>query len=107
MDQHGHRVVVFSVFDLYRSVPFILATLLVLRFLALMFSFRRTLRLSLANSALWSLLMIATWVSVMLGIGETLLWAAGAIEYECRSPWQFSFLRSCFEQNGSLQFPVS
>jgi hypothetical protein len=72
----------FSVFDLYRSVPFILASLLVLRFLALLFLFRQTLRLSLANSALWSLLMIATWVSVMLGIGETLLWAAGAIEYE-------------------------
>ena len=72
----------FSVFDLYHSVPFILATLLVLRFLALMFLFRQTLRFSLAHSALWSLLMIATWVSVMLGIGETLLWAAGAIEYE-------------------------
>ncbi|MGB8099091.1 MAG: DUF6056 family protein [Terracidiphilus sp.] len=72
----------FSAFDLYRSVPFILATLLVLRFLALMFLFRQTLRLSLANSALWSLLMIATCVSVMLGIGETLLGAAGAIEYE-------------------------
>jgi Family of unknown function (DUF6056) len=72
----------FSAFDLYRSVPFILATLLVLRFLALMFLFRQTLRLSLAHSALWSLFLIATWVSVMLGIGETLLWAAGAIEYE-------------------------
>jgi hypothetical protein len=72
----------FSAFDLYRSVPFILASLLALRFLALMFLFRQTLRLSFANSALWSLLMIATWVSVMLGIGETLLWAAGAIEYE-------------------------
>lgn len=72
----------FSLFDLYRSVPFILSTLLVLRFLALMFLFHQTLRLSLANSALWSLLMIATWVSVMLGIGTTLLWAAGAIEYE-------------------------
>lgn len=72
----------FSVFNLYRSVPFILATLLVLRFVALMFLFRQTLRLSLANSALWSLLMIATYVSVMLGIGETLLWAAGAVEYE-------------------------
>ena len=71
-----------SLFDLYRSVPFILATLLVLRFLALMFLFRQTLRLSLANAALWSLLMFATWVSVMLGIGETLLWATCAIEYE-------------------------
>ena len=82
MDQYGYRVVLFSLFDLYRSVPFILSTLLVIRFLALMFLFRQTLRLSLANSALWSLLMIATWVSVMLGIGTTLLWAAGAIEYE-------------------------
>lgn len=84
----------FSVFDLYRSVPFILATLLVLRFLSLMFLFRQTLRLSPADSALWSLLMIATWVSVMLGIGETLLWAAGAIEYEL--PLTFAILALAF-----------
>jgi hypothetical protein len=84
----------FSAFDLYRSVPFILATQLVLRFMALTFLFRQTLRLTVAKSAFWSLLVMATYVSIMLGLGETLLWAAGSVEYEL--PLTFAILALAF-----------
>jgi hypothetical protein len=64
----------FSVFNLYRSVPFILASIFALLFLATMYLFRQTLRLSM--------LFLAAWLSISHGIDDTLLWATGAIEYE-------------------------
>ena len=72
----------FSAFDLYRSVPLILAFFFALRFLALMCLFRQTLRCSLSGAAFWSMLFVITWLSITPGINESTLWATGAVEYE-------------------------
>ena len=72
----------FSSFDLYHSVPFILAVLFSLRLLALIYLFRHTLTRSRASAACLSTLFVVTWLSVSPGIGESTLWATGAVEYE-------------------------
>jgi hypothetical protein len=72
----------FSAFNLYRSVPLILASLFALQFLAVTYLLRRTLGFSPARSVFWSVLLMGTWLSLSPGIGEVALWATGAIEYQ-------------------------
>lgn len=72
----------FSAFNLYRSVPLILLALFALRFLALTYLVRVTLRIGMARSLFWAMLVISAWVSVSPGTAEGELWATGAIEYQ-------------------------
>lgn len=72
----------FSAFNLYRSVPIILASLIALQFLSVSYLLRRTLGFSSARSVFWSVLLMGTWLSLSPGIGEVALWATGAIEYQ-------------------------
>jgi len=70
----------FSFFNLYHSVPLILATAFLLRTAVTIYFFRAIFKVSYANAAIISMFLLSAWISISPGISQTVFWATGAIE---------------------------
>lgn len=76
------EALLFSAFNLYRSVPCILLALFALRYFAVANLLRVTLKVKTIHSFALATLLLSTSIALSPGIAEGELWATGAIEYQ-------------------------